>query len=274
MEAKRFEEARVRLKQAVEWQRKALAANPANPSHRNYLIGHLMNLVGTARELRDSAGVAQAERELAAVRESDPAIKALELRGCRRSSKAIRRPRTAADRLQLAQRAFDKTLYATAAKLWADALNADPKLGDDRQVQHRYNAACAAALAGSSKGKDHPAPDVAAKAKLREQALSWLKAELGRAGPRCSRARTNSNVGSSPRRSTTGSKIPIWPASATTPAWPRCPTGTRRPVQLWNEVEGLLINVETAGSKSTRPPSLPGVSRASSRHAGRRTDTN
>ncbi len=54
----------------------------------------------------------------------------------------------------------------------------DPKLGDDRQAQHRYNAACAASLAGCGQGKDDPKPDEAAKAKLRAQALDWLKAEL------------------------------------------------------------------------------------------------
>ena len=56
-------------------------------------------------------------------------------------------------------------------------LQADPKLGDDRRAQHRYNAACAAALAASGAGKDEPQPDDAAKAKLRAQALDWLKAE-------------------------------------------------------------------------------------------------
>ena len=86
-------------------------------------------------------------------------------------------PRDQAERLALAQRAYDKALHASAARLWAEALAADPKLADDRQVQHRYNAACAAALAGCGKGKDDPAPD-AARAKLRKQALDWLKAEL------------------------------------------------------------------------------------------------
>ena len=63
-------------------------------------------------------------------------------------------------------------------RLWGEALAADPKLGDDREAQHRYNAACAAAMAAAGKGKDQPSPDEAAKAKLRKQALDWLKAEL------------------------------------------------------------------------------------------------
>ncbi len=57
-------------------------------------------------------------------------------------------------------------------------MKADPKLADDRQAQLRYNAACAAALAGCGKGKDNPPPDDASKVKLRRQALDWLNAEL------------------------------------------------------------------------------------------------
>ena len=74
--------------------------------------------------------------------------------------------------------AYDRALHAGAARFWAEALAAEPKLGDDRVAQHRYNAACAAELAGCGEGKDHPAPDDGAKAILRRQALDWLKAEL------------------------------------------------------------------------------------------------
>ena len=74
--------------------------------------------------------------------------------------------------------AYDRALHAGAARFWAEALAAEPKLGDDRVAQHRYNAACATALAGCGEGKDHPAPDDGAKAILRRQALDWLKAEL------------------------------------------------------------------------------------------------
>ena len=55
---------------------------------------------------------------------------------------------------------------------------ADPKLADDRQAQHAYNAACMAALAAAGASKDERPLDDAAKARLREQAQGWLKAEL------------------------------------------------------------------------------------------------
>ena len=62
--------------------------------------------------------------------------------------------------------------------MWDEALRSDPKLADDRRTRHRYNAACAAALAAAGMGTDDPKPDDAAQAKLRGQALGWLKAEL------------------------------------------------------------------------------------------------
>jgi hypothetical protein len=81
-------------------------------------------------------------------------------------------------RPSLTQRAYDTKKYATAARLWADALRSDPELAEDRRAQHRFNAACAEALAGCGQGRDDPLPDGAAKTKLRQQALDWLKAEL------------------------------------------------------------------------------------------------
>jgi Flp pilus assembly protein TadD len=87
-------------------------------------------------------------------------------------------PADVAERLAFAQLCYDRKLHAAAARLWAEALQADPKLADDRRAQHAYNAACAAALAGCGQGQDDPPPDAAARAKLRGQALGWLKDEL------------------------------------------------------------------------------------------------
>ena len=77
-----------------------------------------------------------------------------------------------------AQIAADRKRFAFATELWAAALARDPKLGDDRKAQHRYRAARAAALAATGQVNDEGPPDDAAKAKLREQALGWLTAEL------------------------------------------------------------------------------------------------
>jgi tetratricopeptide (TPR) repeat protein len=177
LDAKRFEEGRVRLREAVEWQRKALATNPVNPTYRQFLTNHFTGLIMAAKGLGDAEGVAEARKERETVRDSDPAMAALNAR-----LSAIlgggQSPKDQTERLKLARRAYEKALHVVAARLWAEALAADPKLVDDRQAQHRYAAACAAALAGCGKGQDDPSADDAARAKLRRQALDWLKAEL------------------------------------------------------------------------------------------------
>jgi serine/threonine-protein kinase len=88
------------------------------------------------------------------------------------------RPGAKGERLAFAQVAQQTGHYAAAARLFAEALEAEPKLGDERGAQHRYNAACAAALAAAGAGKDDPPPDDAGRAQLRSQALGWLQAEL------------------------------------------------------------------------------------------------
>ena len=88
------------------------------------------------------------------------------------------KPRDNAERLAFAQMAYKRKHFAVAHRLWAEALESDPKLVDNRRAQHRYNAACAAALVAAGQDKNQPPPDDAANAKLRRQALDWLKAEL------------------------------------------------------------------------------------------------
>jgi tetratricopeptide (TPR) repeat protein len=88
------------------------------------------------------------------------------------------RPTDNGERVGLAWMAHDTKRHAGAARLWAEALEVDPKLGDDRQAQLRYNAACAAALAAAGRGEGEPKPDDASRARLRSQALGWLRAEL------------------------------------------------------------------------------------------------
>jgi tetratricopeptide (TPR) repeat protein len=88
-------------------------------------------------------------------------------------------PKDAAERLALAglcQR-LDKQLYAAAARWYAEAFAAQPSLADDLSSS-RYNAACAAALAGCGRGKDVGGLDDKERGRLRRQALDWLRADL------------------------------------------------------------------------------------------------
>jgi serine/threonine-protein kinase len=71
-----------------------------------------------------------------------------------------------------------KNLNLAAAKLYAEAFAADPKLADDYHVSHRSDAACAAALVGCGAAKDGSALSEAERARWRKQARAWLQADL------------------------------------------------------------------------------------------------
>ena len=61
----------------------------------------------------------------------------------------------AAERIELASFCrWYKRLYAAAACFYADAFANDPNLAADLRQQHRYNAACSAALAAAGQGED------------------------------------------------------------------------------------------------------------------------
>jgi tetratricopeptide (TPR) repeat protein len=71
-----------------------------------------------------------------------------------------------------------KKHYAAATRFYAEAFVAQPGLADDLKAQDRYNAACAAALAGCGQGQDAAKLDDQERARLRGQSLTWLRADL------------------------------------------------------------------------------------------------
>jgi Tfp pilus assembly protein PilF len=106
------------------------------------------------------------------------------------------RPADAAECLALAELCQQpyQSRYAASARFFGDAFAAEPKLADDLDALHRYNAACAAALAGCGQGNDAAKLDDKERARLRRQSLDWLRADLkayrqlmeksaGKAGP-------------------------------------------------------------------------------------------
>ena len=84
----------------------------------------------------------------------------------------------AADCLDLAELCFVKKHYATAARLYAEALAATPRLTEDLRAGHRFNAARAAALAGGGHGDDVAGLGEPEREALREQARDWLRLDL------------------------------------------------------------------------------------------------
>jgi eukaryotic-like serine/threonine-protein kinase len=73
---------------------------------------------------------------------------------------------------------WGKRMPAANARFYAEAFAAHPKLADDVRFPNRCNAACAATLAGCGQGEDVAGLDETERARLRRQALDWLRADL------------------------------------------------------------------------------------------------
>jgi serine/threonine-protein kinase len=71
-----------------------------------------------------------------------------------------------------------KKLHHAATRLYADAFAADAKLVENATTALRYTAACQAALASAGKGEDAGKLDDQERARLRKQALDWLRGDL------------------------------------------------------------------------------------------------
>jgi tetratricopeptide (TPR) repeat protein/serine/threonine protein kinase len=67
-----------------------------------------------------------------------------------------------------------------AVTLYARAFAAQPTLAENLTAQHRYDAACAAALAGTGHDASGAKLTPEAQAQLRQQARTWLQADLDR----------------------------------------------------------------------------------------------
>ena len=88
-------------------------------------------------------------------------------------------PKTASAGCRLAMLcARQRKRYTTSVRLFESAFATDPSLAEDLKAAHRYNAACFAALAAAGEDEDSTKLDDNERARLRKQALAWLRADL------------------------------------------------------------------------------------------------
>jgi tetratricopeptide (TPR) repeat protein len=88
------------------------------------------------------------------------------------------KPADNAERLAFAQMAYDHRHFVGAVRLWAEAFEADTGLANNLGAAFRYSAACSSALAAAGQGEDAAWLDDKERARLRQQALDWLRADL------------------------------------------------------------------------------------------------
>jgi serine/threonine-protein kinase len=115
---------------------------------------------------RAAAALADAEREAALARRLPAVIRGEE------------KPKDAAEGLQFARLADHARRFGPSARLYAEAFRIDPGLAEDMGAWNRYLAACSAAMAGAGKGSEDPPLDGPARARWRQRALDWIRADL------------------------------------------------------------------------------------------------
>ena len=87
-------------------------------------------------------------------------------------------PVSADERIELAELCSLKRLNRAASRFYEEAFAGPPESAAKLKAAHRYNAACAAALAGCGRGDDAKDLDDKERADWRQQALDWLRADL------------------------------------------------------------------------------------------------
>ncbi|MGC8639779.1 MAG: tetratricopeptide repeat protein, partial [Isosphaeraceae bacterium] len=173
-----------KLDQAIEEFRRALALNPGEANmqiHLGRLLrrkGQYADALAAFRQAHDLESRSSSQSPVSGdlVRETERMVELEKKVPAIKSGKAT--ATNAAESALLARMFSETKLYGASARFWAEAFQTQPALAHDMSVRNRYNAACAAALAGCGQGKDEPPLDEAARARWRKQAVEWLKADL------------------------------------------------------------------------------------------------
>ncbi len=88
------------------------------------------------------------------------------------------KPADASESLELAEVCGLQGQMVAAARLYAEALGASPRLAGDLHVGHRYRAACAATLAGCGRGGIGSGLSEVERSQWRKRAREWLRADV------------------------------------------------------------------------------------------------
>jgi Flp pilus assembly protein TadD len=163
-------------------------------------------------------------------------------------------PADANECVEYAQICYEKRRYVASARFFVQALSADPKPVGDPERDPRFQAACAAALAGYGRGSDADQLDAKELVRWREQALQWLQVELQAYGERL--------PASNPReRGSIQEQLRLWqsePALASlrdTASVARLPADEQESCkQIWAEVKELLAKAAAAEPAESHSP--------------------
>jgi serine/threonine-protein kinase len=149
-------------------------------------------------------------------------------------------PASNEERLDLAEWCGIRKLHGASTRLYAEAFAADPRLADNLAAAHRYNAACRAALDAAGKDADAAPLDDRERARLRKQALDWLRADLALRTKQLD-SRTPADRASASRTMSHWQHDPDLAGIRDPKALAQLPEGQRNDCEaLWAEVRALI----------------------------------
>jgi hypothetical protein len=160
------------------------------------------------------------------------------------------RPQENGERLALVEVCRTRRLGHAAARLYAEAFAADPKLAEDLNAWNRYDAARHAALAAAGRGEDAAHLDDPERARLRKQALAWLRADLVLWTKQLESASAADGTRARQSLKRWQQDPALWDSAALAKLPPDEHAGWEK---LWADVAALLQKAETSSAKEKKP---------------------
>jgi serine/threonine-protein kinase len=159
--------------------------------------------------------------------------------------KGAEKPQSAAEQIEFADLCRLKKLCTAAARLYAAAFAAEPKLAQDVPNGVRYNAACAAAQAACAQGKDPDKPDDKERARWRRQARDWLRQDLAWWGKALDNGNAQTRALVRERMQSWQTDSHLAPLREPSALEALSPEERKDCLALWQEVAALLGRVQT-----------------------------
>ncbi len=162
-------------------------------------------------------------------------------------------PANAHEAASFARLAFARNRPEEAARLWVRAFAASPDLEEDLVAMNRFQAARAAACAGTEGVRGLTESEVESRAKWRRQAITWLRADL-------TRSKAILDSGTASQRAGVARRLSRWrvdPALASIrdeSALSALPETERRSLcELWDGVRAARLAITIPATRRSEP---------------------
>jgi tetratricopeptide (TPR) repeat protein len=160
------------------------------------------------------------------------------------------RPKNATEACEFAELCFQpfQKRYVDGIRLFQEAFAAEPNLAENLETLRRYDAVCYALLAGCDTAPDAAKVDGKERARLRRQALAWLRADLVL-------LRRQASSGEAVPRQDAVAKLSMWLRDGKLEGVRPGPNQTEMPPEERATWDALWADVKATLALAQKPPS-------------------